>query len=245
MSAPPALPSSPRWLYLHGFASGPQSKKGLALAEHYARQGIHLERLDLRRPSLEHLSLGAMHHTVREALGGERDRAIVFGASMGGLTACRVAEEDPRVCALVLMAPALRAGEQLRRTFGEEHVRQWEQTGWLKTRDYAEKRTTRVHSGFLKDLDEDARSGWPDVRVPTLLIHGRQDTQLHIDYSREWARDKRHVRLVGGHKSEDSGGRPPRGVSDRPRTCTARSPRRGCGRAGGDRSCSCRPTRAG
>src|SRR3954454_10045145 len=101
MNVPPGSsspPPRPRWLYLHGFASGPQSAKGVALAGNYARQGIHLERLNLRQPSLEHLSLSAMMRTVRAAIGGEHDRAIVFGSSLGGLTACRVAEEDARVC---------------------------------------------------------------------------------------------------------------------------------------------------
>jgi pimeloyl-ACP methyl ester carboxylesterase len=210
--APPPVPTAPRWLYLHGFASGPASAKGVALAEHYARQGLHLERLDLRRPSLEHLSLSAMMRTVRDAIGGERDRAIVFGSSLGGLTACRVAEEDARVCALVLLAPALRAPEQMRRTVGEENLRRWQETGWLETQDYAEKRKTRVHFGLIHDLDTiDARSGgWPDVRVPTLLIHGRQDTTTDIRYSREWARGRRHVRLVevdDGHELVASLGR--------------------------------------
>jgi uncharacterized protein len=209
---PPPAPTAPRWLYLHGFASGPQSAKGVALAEHYARQGIHLERLNLRQPSLEHLSLSAMMRTVRDAIGGERDRAIVFGSSLGGLTACRVAEEDARVCALVLLAPALRAPEQMRRTVGEEGLRRWRETGWLETQDHAEKRKTRVHFGLIHDLDSvDARSGgWPDVRVPTLLIHGRQDTTTDIRYSREWARGRRHVRLVevdDGHELVASLGR--------------------------------------
>jgi hypothetical protein len=208
-SPAPSSPAGPRWLYLHGFASGPQSAKGVALAGHYARQGIHLERLNLRQPSLEHLSLSAMMRTVREAIGGERDRAIVFGSSLGGLTACRVAEEDARVCALVLLAPALRAPEQMRRTVGAEGMRRWQETGWLETQDYAEKRQTRVHFGLIHDLDTiEARSGgWPDVRVPTLLLHGRRDTTTDIRYSREWAHGKRHVRLVevdDGHELVES-----------------------------------------
>jgi hypothetical protein len=212
LSPGPSSSAGPRWLYLHGFASGPQSAKGVALAGHYARQDIHLERLNLRQPSLEHLSLSAMMRTVRDAIGGERDRAIVFGSSLGGLTACRVAEEDARVCALVLLAPALRAPEQMRRTVGPEGMRRWQETGWLETQDYAEKRQTRVHFGLIHDLDTiEARSGgWPDVRVPTLLIHGRQDTTTDIRYSREWARGKRHVRLIevdDGHELVASLGR--------------------------------------
>ncbi len=204
-------PTGPRWLYLHGFASGPQSAKGVALAEHYARQGIHLERLDLRQPSLEHLRLSAMMRTVRDAIGGEKDRAILFGSSLGGLTACRVAEEDPRVCALVLLAPALRGSEQLRRNVGEANLRRWRETGWLETQDHAEKRLARVHFGLMEDIDSiEARGDWPDVRVPTLLIHGTRDTTTLLPYSRTWASGKRHVRLVevdDGHELVESLGR--------------------------------------
>jgi pimeloyl-ACP methyl ester carboxylesterase len=204
--------AGPRWLYLHGFASGPESAKGVALSAHYASQGIHLERLNLRQPSLEHLRLSAMMKTVRDAIGGERDRAIVFGSSLGGLTACRVAEEDARVCALVLLAPAIRGLEQMRRRVGPEGMRQWEQAGWLETQDYAEKRKARVDFGFVSDLEAtDSRSGgWPDVRVPTLLIHGRQDDTCDIAISRQWARGKRHVRLIeveDGHELVASLGR--------------------------------------
>jgi pimeloyl-ACP methyl ester carboxylesterase len=204
--------TGPRWLYLHGFASGPKSAKGVALSAHYARQGIHLERLNLRQPSLEHLRLSAMMQTVREAMGGERDRAILFGSSLGGLTACRVAEEDARVCALVLLAPALRAMEQMRRRIGAEGMRRWEETGWLELLDHAEKRQARVGFGFVPDLEAiDSRSGgWPEVRVPTLIIHGRQDDTTHISASRQWARGKRHVRLVevdDGHELVASLGR--------------------------------------
>jgi hypothetical protein len=198
MSVEHGAPEGPRWLYLHGFASGPESAKGVALSAHYARQGIQLNRLNLRQPSLEHLRLSAMMRTVREAMGGERDRSILFGSSLGGLTACRVAEEDARVCALVLLAPALRGAEQMRRMAGKEGIRRWEEKGWQEVQDYAEKRTTRVDFGFFQDLEAiDARSGgWPDVRVPTLIIHGRQDSTVDIGYSRQWARGKRHVRLV-------------------------------------------------
>lgn len=168
------------------------------MSEHYARQGIHLERLNLRQPSLERLRLSAMVRTVREAIGGERERAVVFGSSLGGLTAARVAEEDARVCALVLLAPALRMAEQFRRQLGEHALSHWEQSGWLEVEDYAEKRKTRVDFGFFQDAEAlDSRSGgWPDVRVPTLLIHGRADETTDIECSRRWAQGRRHVRLV-------------------------------------------------
>jgi pimeloyl-ACP methyl ester carboxylesterase len=212
MNAENGAPEGPRWLYLHGFGSGPESTKGVELSAHYARQGIRLERLNLRQPSMEHLRLSAMMRTVREAMGGERDRAILFGSSLGGLAACRVAEEDARVCALVLLAPAFRGVEQMSRLAGEKGMRRWEELGWQEVQDYAGKRTARVDFGFVRDLGTiDERSGgWPDVRVPTLIIHGLQDTTVRIEYSRRWAQGKRHVRLVeveDGHELVASLGR--------------------------------------
>jgi pimeloyl-ACP methyl ester carboxylesterase len=191
-------PPGPRWLYLHGFASGPRSTKGTALKAHFARRGVELAQLDLRVPSLERLRLSAMIQTVRAAVGGERDRAVLFGSSLGGLTACRVAEIDPRVCALVLLAPAFRLVERWRLRMGETDWRRWEESGWLAIEDYAEKRSTQIDFDFVRDAaaTDDAGDGWPDVRVPTLIVHGRSDDSVDIELSREFVRGKRHVRLI-------------------------------------------------
>lgn len=188
----------PRWLYLHGFASGPQSHKGVALAQRFAASGVTVERLDLRLPSLDHLRFSAMTQRVRDAIGGPRDRAVVFGSSLGGLTAARVAEADARVCALVLLAPAFRMAERWRARLGDAAWRAWEQSGWLDIHDYAADRPARVDFGFVRELAEldGAGDGWPDVRVPTLIVHGRADDTVDVALSRQFAAGKRWVRLV-------------------------------------------------
>jgi hypothetical protein len=193
-----AAAPGPRFLYLHGFASGPSSYKGVAVAKHYEARGIAIERLNLRLPSFESLRLSAGIAAVRAAIGGPRDRAVLFGSSLGGLTASRVAEDDPRVCALVLLAPAFRILERWRLRLGEQGWRAWEERGFLETDDYVEKRKARVDFGFARDAEEvEARSGaFPDVRVPTLIVHGRGDAVVDIDLSRTFAAEKRHVRLV-------------------------------------------------
>ena len=124
--------AGPRWLYLHGFASGPGSAKGTRLAEHFGKMGIALERLDLRRPSMEHLRLSQMIAHVRDAIGGASDRAVLLGSSLGGLTAARVAEEDARVCALVLLAPAFQMAERWRGRLGEAAWEEWRTTGFYE-----------------------------------------------------------------------------------------------------------------
>jgi pimeloyl-ACP methyl ester carboxylesterase len=187
----------PRFLYLHGFASGPDSAKGLAFARCLGDRGLLVERLNLRLPSLERLRLSAGIAATAAAIGSERDRVVLLGSSLGGLTAARVAERDPRVCALVLLAPAFQAAQRWRARLAGEALRRWRETGWLEVDDYATRQKARVDHGFLEDLEAvDPPDSWPDVRVPTLIIHGRHDPVVDIEGSRAFAAGRRHVRLV-------------------------------------------------
>lgn len=186
--------SGPRLLYLHGFASGPDSRKGVALAERLAGRAS-LERLDLRIPSLERLSLAAMLEHTRSAIGGPRERVILLGSSMGGLVAARLAEDEPRVCALVLLAPAFRFAERWHEALGEEGWDRWMRDGWRDVFDHTTGRTTRVHADLAREVER-IDVGWADVRVPTLILHGAGDEVVPVDVSRRFVAGRPHVRLV-------------------------------------------------
>jgi len=188
----------PRFLYLHGFASGPRSAKGMAFDAHLGARGVPLTRLDLRVPSLEHLRLSAVLAEVARAIGGERDRAVLIGSSLGGLTAARVAERDARVAALILLAPAFQMIARWRDRLGPEAWAAWQRTGWLEIEDHAEKRPARVDFGFAEDAGaiDAAGGGWPDVRVPTLILHGTRDEVADVALSRRFAEGRRHVELI-------------------------------------------------
>ena len=157
-----------------------------------------LERLNLRQPSLEHLRFSAMMNTVRDVIGNDRERVVLIGSSLGGLAAARVAEQDPRVCALVLLAPAFRMFERWREKMTDDQWRAWRETGWLEIDDYAEKTRSRIDFDFIREASAiDQRSnGWPDVRVPTLILHGTGDESVEIELSRTFAKDKKHVTLI-------------------------------------------------
>jgi uncharacterized protein len=182
-----------RHLYLHGFASGPSSYKGVQFAAHFERRGIALERLNLRVPSFEHLRLSAMIATVQGAL-GDGDTGIVFGSSLGGLTAARVAERDPRVTKLVLMAPAFQLVARWREMLGAE-LEAWRTSGWREVMDFTTKQPARVDFGFVEDA-EAIDVGYPDVRVPTLIVHGIHDDTVPVAHSRRFAEARSNVTLV-------------------------------------------------
>lgn len=185
-----------KYLYLHGFASGPDSKKGVALAAHLAARGIALERLNLRVPSMEHLRLSAMIEVVRAAIGGPDDRAVVLGSSLGGLTAARLAERDARVRALVLLAPAFQLVTQWRARVGEAEWRAWEERGWVEVDDHARGGRSLVDFEFTNDVQRVDATPFPDVRVPTLIVHGTRDEVVDVERSRTFAKERPNVRLV-------------------------------------------------
>jgi pimeloyl-ACP methyl ester carboxylesterase len=191
---------TPRFLYLHGFASGPDSKKGTAFAAHYAKRDVAIERLDLRVPSFEHLRLSAMVDVTIRALGGVSDRAVVIGSSLGGLTATRVAERDPRVVGLVLLAPAFQLMQRWRAQLGDAEWEAWQRTGWREVVDRTTGQPARIDFGFVEDVaavdDRTHCGGFPNVTVPTLILHGIHDDVVPIDHSRRFAAGKPHVRLV-------------------------------------------------
>jgi uncharacterized protein len=183
-----------RYLYLHGFASGPQSTKGVRFAAHFAARGIPLDRLDLRVPSFEHLRLSTMIATTQAAIGAPEDRAIVFGSSLGGLTAARLAERDPRVIALVLLAPAFQLIPRWRQLLGNDWET-WRATGWREVHDYTTNTPARVDFGFAEDAAA-IDVGFPAVTVPTLILHGVNDDTVPVEYSRRFAAEHPHVQLV-------------------------------------------------
>lgn len=189
-----ALHDRVRALYLHGFASGPDSRKGTYLADRYARRGVSLERLDLRLPSFEHLRMSAMIDHVRARIGGPDDRAVVLGSSLGGAVAARTAVLDRRVQALVLLAPAFRLAARWQARVPADIAR-WRETGWAEVDDHTTGGKARVDFGFFEDA---ARTDpdWPDVRVPTLVVHGVRDDIVTIDASREWVAARPWARLV-------------------------------------------------
>ena len=190
----------PTWLYLHGFASSPSSSKGRAFIAWGTERGIDVRALDLRAPSLEHLRFSQIIARVRETIAaeGEHGRVVLIGSSLGGLTACRVAEVDPHVCALFLMAPAFRLAERWRGRLGEEAWERWRETDALEVLDHATGKNTVVDHGFVEELGflEAAGDGFPDVRVPTCIVHGTKDEVVDVELSRGWAKDRRHVQLI-------------------------------------------------
>jgi uncharacterized protein len=181
-----------RILYAHGFASGPLSKKGVAVREHLQKRGLDVELLDLRVPSPTGLRLSRMVEVVREATG---DNTLAIGSSLGGLTVAHAAAIDPRIRATVLLAPAFRVAERWRARLGEEDWARWQREGTYTYDDHATGGKLAVDFAFIQDAAR-VDVSWPEVSVPTTIIHGRYDETVDPELSRTYASTRDNVRLV-------------------------------------------------
>jgi len=173
-----------RTIYLHGFASGPGSKK----AAFFRERMLSLEVPDLTRGDFEHLTISSQLEVVEElAAGGP---VSLIGSSLGGYLAALYAARHPETARLVLMAPAF--GFARRWAQAPEAVN-WRTTGFLDVYHYGEKRTRRLSYGFIEDAlgYEDS----PDFKQPALIFHGISDDVVPAQCSSEFVATHPNARL--------------------------------------------------
>lgn len=171
-----------RFIYLHGFASGPGSRKAQTFRSALEARGIQLEIPDLAMGDFEHLTISGQLRVIEKLLNGAPCRMI--GSSMGGCLASLYAAAHPEVDRLVLMAPAFGFVARWQEMQGAAGIARWRDTGWLDVLHYGDRTMRRVHYGLL----EDARDfpGFPDFRQPALIFHGVNDSVVPVDLSREF-----------------------------------------------------------
>jgi uncharacterized protein len=193
-------------LYLHGFASGPSSKKARALASRFADLGVHLDVPDLTPGDhgFERSSPSSMLAVAERLLAEAPPPHAVIGSSLGGYLAAVAASRDPSIERLVLMAPAVRLFERWERRLTDRDRDEWRARG-LEVDHFASGRRRRLGWQF----HEDAR-GWPafpEVRVPTLVVSGRRDDTVPFEDVEAFVLRTPTARLVpvdDGHELVDS-----------------------------------------
>ena len=182
-------------LYLHGFASGPSSRKARHLHDGFLAQGVRLVVPDLTPGELgfEHSTPLTMLEEARRALGQAPGPHVLIGSSLGGYLAALLASQDPRVARLVLLAPAFRLFPRWRDRLGQAQLAAWRSDGLL-VHHHVTQAQRRLGwpffeaAGTLPDL--------PAVSVPTLVIAGARDETVPLSDVQAWVAATPSARLV-------------------------------------------------
>ncbi len=182
------------YIYLHGFASSPNSNKARYILKCFAQNQIKLEIPDLNCDDFYHLTITRQMKQVAVIL--EQHKSVtIIGSSLGGLTAAHLAENFFQVKRLVLLAPAFGFLSHWLPTLSTEVIQRWQQEGYLIIYHYGEKRELPLNSDFLVDANQyQARA--LQRPIPTLILHGEHDEVIPIEASREFTCRRSWVNLV-------------------------------------------------
>ena len=180
-----------RFIYLHGFASGPGSKKAAFFRTRFAELGIGLEVPDLAEGDFAGLTLTGQLRVIERV--SRSEPVTLIGSSMGGYLAALYAARHPEVERIVLMAPAFCFLKRWIATVGPAALERWRGSGSLEVFNYAEGR--QVPLGYQLIEDAAQYEDYPDVGQPALIFHGEKDAAVPVEYSQEFAKQHAQVRL--------------------------------------------------
>src|SRR5579872_615862 len=115
-----------RVVYLHGFASSPQSAKAQFFARKFAEAGVAFEAPELDEGNFEKLTISGQMQVVEKAIArasGAGDPLVLMGSSLGGYLAALFAERNPqRADRLVLLAPAFQFLDRWKTRFSAQEL---------------------------------------------------------------------------------------------------------------------------
>ena len=170
-------------IYLHGFASSPQSSKATFFAEKFAAAGIRFLCPDLNLPAFSTLTVSRMLQQVEKRISSLPPTEIVLmGSSLGGFVAVEAAARQVGaarhpIARLILLAPAVELEWDRWSEVGPGGVERWRQTGDVEVFHYALDRPERLEFAFHEDAAR-YHAASRQLALPILIFQGRQDESV-------------------------------------------------------------------
>lgn len=183
------------FLYLHGFASSPQSAKARYICDRFTQVQINLKLPDLNQGDFSQLTLTRQLEQVAAEFNPNSTSATVIGSSLGGLTAAWLGQKHLQVQQLVLLAPAFKFLSHWLPQLGVQKLQQWQTEHYLMVYHYGQKRLLPLSYNFVLDAAhyQEEQLLRP---IPTLILHGYHDEVIPIQASRDFARWRPWVQLI-------------------------------------------------
>ena len=174
------------FVYLHGFASGPSSKKASAFKNKFKEIGVSLNTPDLEGGKFENMTLTSQVNIVVGLLDQFQCKKVcLIGSSMGGYLATLVAQRRVEVKATYLMAPGFNFLERWMRSLKLDFD---DETCWdpkIQIFHYRYDETKYIRTDIFKDA-KNWRSLGLKREVPSRIVHGTHDEVVPIDESKKF-----------------------------------------------------------
>ncbi|RQV98894.1 MAG: alpha/beta fold hydrolase [Calditrichaeota bacterium] len=174
------------YIYLHGFLSGPDSKKGLFLKARFEKLGVGLHLPDLNHGNFTHITITSQLKVVSSLTHKLPGDKVLIGSSLGGYLAALSAMKFPQIRKLVLIAPAFGFIPRYLKRLTREQREEWKRKGFIKLFHYHHQEQRLLAYDIVKDAAK-----YQDLEIqnsqPSLLIHGLQDESVPYRESIEYA----------------------------------------------------------
>jgi len=183
-----------QFIYLHGFASSPQSQKATAFIKRFAALGLPLTVPDLEGGDFKHLTISRQLRIIEKTLDSFPVASFaLIGSSMGGYLAALTAQIRHEVKGAYLMCPGFNFIQRWRSALSEE-IQKAGGAGLIRVFNYRYNKTMELDVGIFEDAEQ-----WEGVEfgrpVPTRIVHGIHDDTVDIGESRDFARNHRWASL--------------------------------------------------
>jgi uncharacterized protein len=182
------------YIYLHGFASSPNSAKAKDLDRRFAQIQINLTIPDLNAKDFSHLTISRQIEQVSAIFAASSSPITLIGSSLGGLTAAHLGQQYPQVERLILLAPAFGFLSHWLPKLGEATIKQWQQEKYLLVYHHGAKKELPLHYNFVTDAQKYSTEVLHPI--PTLILHGVHDEVIPIQTSRDFEQLHPQVKLV-------------------------------------------------
>jgi uncharacterized protein len=183
------------YLYLHGFASGPQSTKAVDLRDRFAQQGIALNIPDLNQGDFFNLTLTRQLQQCEAILATQPEPWTILGSSLGGLTAAWLGQRNASVERLVLLAPAFEFLSHWQQQLGAAQLEQWQQSGAIEVYHHVEAQSIPLGYAFWTDAGLYNETAL-DRPSPTLIVHGVMDDVVPVEASQRYVAQRPWCKLI-------------------------------------------------
>lgn len=183
-----------KYLYIHGFASGPRSRKALYLREKFGAVGVDLAAPDFNQGGFSSFTISRQ---LQQSLSyfSDSDPVTIIGSSLGGWAALLLAQQYPQVEKLVLMAPAFGFPKLWLERLGPEALQNWQKSGSMPVYHHAEQQQVPLSYQFVTNAQQYLSSNL-ERNLPTLILHGLHDAVVPIELSRNFAQHHAWAHLI-------------------------------------------------
>ncbi len=192
-----------RIVYLHGFASSPQSGKAQFFRRRFLERGVNIEIPALDGGDFQHLTITGQLAVIDRTVG--QTPAVLMGSSLGGYLAALYAARHSRLVEkLVLMAPAFEFPRRWKDRYSEAQTEDWRRCGSVPIYHYGYKEERLLSYGLIDDAQ--LYENECDFQQPALIFHGIYDDAVPIEVSEKFVASHPNAtlqRFPSGHELND------------------------------------------